>query len=162
MKHKNRPRGYKTGVQSQTQNKAQWLAACGHVSASSQSLRFILSLRMNSSFITSMPGVSLHTSRKSSLLVFDVVKYSTPNFTTNVSLVGDVAFILIISLSSCRFLRLLEYWRSFAGCAMSYNVNRLICPSKVFHPLFKPLTKYFRTVPHLCCYMHFFFTSFMT
>ena len=34
------PRGYKTGDQSQTQNKAQWLAACGHVSASSQSLRF--------------------------------------------------------------------------------------------------------------------------
>ena len=40
----------------QTQNKAQWLAACGHVSESSQSLRFILSLRMNSSFITSRPA----------------------------------------------------------------------------------------------------------
>ena len=39
-----RPQGYKTWVQSQTQNKAQWLAACGHVPASSQSLRFILSL----------------------------------------------------------------------------------------------------------------------
>ena len=39
-----RPRGYKTWVQSQTQNKAQWLAACGHVSASRQSLRFILSI----------------------------------------------------------------------------------------------------------------------
>ena len=26
-----RPRGYKTGVQSPTQNKAQWLAACGQV-----------------------------------------------------------------------------------------------------------------------------------
>ena len=38
-----RPRGYKTWVQSQTQNKAQWLTACGHVSTSSQSLRFILS-----------------------------------------------------------------------------------------------------------------------
>ena len=47
-----RPWGYKTWVQAQTQNKAQWLAACGHVSANSQSLRFILSLRMNSSFIT--------------------------------------------------------------------------------------------------------------
>ena len=33
-----------------------WLAACGHVSASSQSLGFILSLRMNSSFITSRPA----------------------------------------------------------------------------------------------------------
>ena len=43
---------YKTLVESQAQNKAQLLAACGHVSASSQSLRFILSLRMNSSFIT--------------------------------------------------------------------------------------------------------------
>ena len=32
------------------------MAACGHVSATSQSLRFILSLRMNSSFITSRPG----------------------------------------------------------------------------------------------------------
>ena len=51
-----RPRGYKTSVQAQTQNKAQWLAACGHVSANSQSLRFILSLRMNSSFITSRQG----------------------------------------------------------------------------------------------------------
>ena len=40
-------------VHSQTQNKVQWLVACAHVSASSQSLHFILSLRMNSSFITS-------------------------------------------------------------------------------------------------------------
>ena len=37
--------------------KVQGLAACGHLSASSQSLRFILSLRMNSSFITSRPGI---------------------------------------------------------------------------------------------------------
>ena len=51
-----RPRGYKNIVQPQTQNKAQWLAACGHVSASSQSLRFILSLRINSSFVTSRSG----------------------------------------------------------------------------------------------------------
>ena len=36
------------------------MAACGQVSANSQSLRFILSLRMNSSFITSSPvGVCL-------------------------------------------------------------------------------------------------------
>ena len=28
-----RPRGYKTRVQSRTQNKAKWLAACGHVFA---------------------------------------------------------------------------------------------------------------------------------
>ena len=34
-------------VHSQTQNRAQWLAACGHVSTSSQSLCPILSLRMN-------------------------------------------------------------------------------------------------------------------
>ena len=53
------PRGHKTWVHSQTQNKAQWLVACGHVSASNQSLRFILSLWMNSSFITSRPGVGL-------------------------------------------------------------------------------------------------------
>ena len=58
IRYHDRPRGYKTWVQSQTQNKAQWLVAFGHVSASSQSLRFILSLRMNSSFITAMPGVS--------------------------------------------------------------------------------------------------------
>ena len=51
------PRGYQTWVQSRTQNKAQWLAACGRVSASSQPLRFILSLRMNSSFITSRPDL---------------------------------------------------------------------------------------------------------
>ena len=37
-------------------NKAQRLAACGHVSTSSQSLRFILSLRLYSSFITPRPG----------------------------------------------------------------------------------------------------------
>ena len=41
-----RPLGYKTWVHSQTQNKTQWLAACGHVSASSQPLCFILSLRI--------------------------------------------------------------------------------------------------------------------
>ena len=62
-----RPRGYKTWVQSQTQNKAQWLAACGHVSASSQSLYFILSLRMNSSFITSRPGLSVLGAKKLTL-----------------------------------------------------------------------------------------------
>ena len=39
-------------------DKAQWLASCGHVSASSQSLHFILSLRLFSSFITSSPDVS--------------------------------------------------------------------------------------------------------
>ena len=50
------PQGYKVWVHSQTQNKAQWLAVCGHVSASSQSLRFILSLRLYQSFITSRPG----------------------------------------------------------------------------------------------------------
>ena len=44
-----RPQGYKTWVQSQTQNKVPWLATCGHLSASSQSLGFIFSLRMNSS-----------------------------------------------------------------------------------------------------------------
>ena len=37
-------------------NEGQWLAACGRVSASSQSLHFILSLRMYSNFITSKPG----------------------------------------------------------------------------------------------------------
>ena len=50
-------RCYKTWVHSQTQNKAQWLAACGHVFAISQSLHFILSLRLYSRFITSRPGV---------------------------------------------------------------------------------------------------------
>ena len=32
--------------------KAQWLAACGHMSTSSQSMHFILSLRLYSSLIT--------------------------------------------------------------------------------------------------------------
>ena len=49
------PRSYKTWVHSQTQNRAQWLVACGHVSASNQSLRFILSLKLYSSFITLRP-----------------------------------------------------------------------------------------------------------
>ena len=40
-------------ILSLTQNKVKWLAACGHVSASSQSLHFILSWRLYSSFITS-------------------------------------------------------------------------------------------------------------
>ena len=52
------PRAYKTRVHSQTQNKAQWLAVCGHMSASNQSLGFILSLRLYSRFITSRPGES--------------------------------------------------------------------------------------------------------
>ena len=56
-----------TNQSNQTQNKAQLLAVCGHVSASNQSLCFILSLRMNSSFITSGPG---HV-RKNSLLLLD-------------------------------------------------------------------------------------------
>ena len=37
--------------------KEQSLAVCGHVSASSQSLGFILSLRLYSSFIASRPGL---------------------------------------------------------------------------------------------------------
>ena len=65
-----------TWVQSQTQNKAQWLAACGHVTASSQSLRFIFSLRMNSSFITSRPE-----SNDSDLLVFESSTYLSINHT---------------------------------------------------------------------------------
>ena len=36
-----------------------WLF-CGHVSVSSQSLRFILSLRMNSSLITSGPALGIN------------------------------------------------------------------------------------------------------
>ena len=52
------PEVYKTWVHSRAQNKVQWLVACGHVSASSQSLRFILSLSLYSSFITSGPGRS--------------------------------------------------------------------------------------------------------
>ena len=44
-------------VQSQTPNKTQRLADCGHMSASSQSLCFSLSLRMNSSFITLRPDI---------------------------------------------------------------------------------------------------------
>ena len=49
-------RGYKIWAHSQTQNKAQWLAACGHVSTISQSLRFFI-LRLYSSFITPRPGL---------------------------------------------------------------------------------------------------------
>ena len=49
------PRGYETWLHSRTQNKPQWLAAWGHVSTSSQSLHFILSLRLYSHFITSGP-----------------------------------------------------------------------------------------------------------
>ena len=52
---------YKTWVHSQTKNKGHWLDACGHVSASSQSLCFILSLRMTSSFITSRPDIDLNS-----------------------------------------------------------------------------------------------------
>ena len=40
----------------QNQNKAQRLDACGHVSASNQSLRLIFSLSLYSSFLTSRPG----------------------------------------------------------------------------------------------------------
>ena len=60
VKRVNCPWGYKTWVHSKyIQNKGQWLAACRHVSASSQSLLFILSLRMNSSFITARPDEDL-------------------------------------------------------------------------------------------------------
>ena len=43
-------------VETQTLNKAQSLAACGHVSASNQSLCLILNLKLYLSFITSRPG----------------------------------------------------------------------------------------------------------
>ena len=66
----NWPRGYKTWVQSQNQNKAQWVAACGHVPASSQSLRLILSVRLYSNFITSMPGL-LELKRNAHIIVFE-------------------------------------------------------------------------------------------
>ena len=59
------PRDYKTCVHSQTQNKAQRLAACGHVSASSQSLSFILSLRLcivHAQLNISIGGLSLSLS----------------------------------------------------------------------------------------------------
>ena len=46
------PWGYKTWVHSQAQNKAHWLAASEHILGSSQSVCFILSLRLHSSFIT--------------------------------------------------------------------------------------------------------------
>ena len=58
MSDLNQAWGYKTRVHSQTQNKAHWLAACGLLSASSQSLHFILSLRLYSSFITSRPDLN--------------------------------------------------------------------------------------------------------
>ena len=61
------PRSYKPWVHFQTQNKKQWLAGCGHKSASSQSLRFFFSLRLCSSFITSRPGWSqLYAASRSS------------------------------------------------------------------------------------------------
>ena len=59
-----RPRCYKTWVHSQTQNKAQWLAAWGHVSVSSQLVCLILSLRLYSSFITSRPGTATVTEHR--------------------------------------------------------------------------------------------------
>ena len=52
-------------VLSQTQNKALWLTACKHVSASSQLLRFILIMRLYSSFITS--GQVAYGKRKNSM-----------------------------------------------------------------------------------------------
>ena len=57
---------YLLRVHFQTQNNAQWSAACGHVSASTQSLRFILSLRLYSSYIlpkdTLLRHIWLHNS----------------------------------------------------------------------------------------------------
>ena len=61
-----RTQDYKTWVHSQTQNKAQWLAAYGHVSESSQSLRFILSLILYLSSITLRPGNATITEHRTS------------------------------------------------------------------------------------------------
>ena len=87
---KTRPRGYKTWVHSQTQNEAQWLAACGHVPASSQPLRIILSLRINASFITSRPGstVTVHLA----LRMLEKLKQSNP-----LNVVGIFSDLIIIS-----------------------------------------------------------------
>ena len=83
------PRGYKAWVHSQTQNKAQWLAVCGHVSASSQSLRFILSLSLYSSFITSRPE---H--------IFYIIWGRIPKFGVWVNL-GMVKCIVLFIISLC-------------------------------------------------------------
>ena len=44
------PTGPLSIISGKRENKAQWLAACQHVSASSQSLRFILNLRIELKF----------------------------------------------------------------------------------------------------------------
>ena len=71
------PWGYKIWVQFQTQNKAKWLAACGHMSASNQSLPFILRLRLYSSFITLMP---VHPHSLISAFVIHSLKSITDKF----------------------------------------------------------------------------------
>ena len=64
------PRCYKTWVQSGTQNKAQWLAACGHVSASSQSLRFISSPEPKAHWWANSIPVTPASVRPSSVNIF--------------------------------------------------------------------------------------------
>ena len=61
-------------------NKDQWFTACGHVSASSQSLHFILSLRLYLSFISSRPGLGSSSEESRSHLNSSVHFKTVENF----------------------------------------------------------------------------------
>ena len=72
-------------TQSSNQNKVQWLAACGHVSASSQSLRFILSLRMNSR-VRKQPIIALYFESENELKFYNIEACSKSELLCNNSL----------------------------------------------------------------------------
>ena len=113
------PRGYKTW-DSQTQNKAQWLAACGHVSASNQSLRFILTLYFEFDIVLQFYNLEAWT---------HVIFYG---FTRNI----DSTRSFFISLIFFLFFFSVSIWRCI-GRTWGHPQYRL-CLETLLH-LFQPL-----------------------
>ena len=92
--HSVRPPDYKTWVHPQTQNKAQWLAACWQVSASSQPLRFILSLRLCWSVVCDC-GISWSYS-----LVYFPSVYSHNSITSVWNFMNNILYTAIYTMDS--------------------------------------------------------------
>ena len=122
-----RPRGYKTWVHSQTQNKAQ---------RGSQSLRFILSLRLYSSFITLRPadhggwGIIVEAGGTFTRMR-EVPKehHLLACLSSHNTLLVDVTCVNVRDQTSCFCLRFVTHWEPrfycHFGASIPYSTTRL-------------------------------------
>ena len=81
----------------------QRFAACGHKSASSQSLRFILSLRLYSSFITSRPGIDNNKQPVANVTDGNVQLYVLSHIPDNFQCVAEMVLDCLPNLSLVDF-----------------------------------------------------------